>query len=102
MAERIEADYERLEDLQRKFAARLEQLQNMTTSLGQRTEQLCADGWKGLGADAFKREMDTFMMPKLNRLCGAYDLGTQMVARIAETMGTAEQNASHVFDGGGE
>jgi WXG100 family type VII secretion target len=56
-------------------------------------ENLARIGWKGDGADAFRREMDQDVFPAMLRLKLALESGANGLKRIAAIMMKAEEEA---------
>jgi WXG100 family type VII secretion target len=93
MADRIEANYETLEEAQKKFVA----LQEASGQIGQtlaNAMQPFEDGaWQGEGSEAFFEEMSTAVAPAMKALGGALEKAAGTIGEVARTMREAEEDA---------
>jgi WXG100 family type VII secretion target len=97
MFDRIEADYDQLEQLSARFmnqSQAIEQmLQNVRSSMG----NLENGGWIGRGSNAFFAEMNGEVLPASERLQQALDEASRMTRVITQTVQQAEEEASTLF-----
>lgn len=96
MTDRIEADYDLLEEISAKFKQQSELFGQMLQTLQSRKEAL--DGmWIGKGHDAFTQEMDSLTLPVCNRLLQALDEASLVTQQVATTLQDAEEDAANQF-----
>ncbi|RMG77235.1 MAG: WXG100 family type VII secretion target [Chloroflexi bacterium] len=96
-ADKIEANYEVLENVSNMFQSSHEQLKSMFSNVKSCMESLLSEGWIGRGSDAYESEMNEEVLPQLQRLVDAMDQASQITRRIAQTMQDAEENAGSFF-----
>jgi WXG100 family type VII secretion target len=101
-ADKIQADYDELGQIAAQFA----QQGDRTLELGRQVyncmSQLRDGGWIGVGANRFYNEMESLVLPGLERLVNALHTGGAQTARIAQILRAAEEQAGQLFHGGGE
>ncbi|MFQ3535531.1 MAG: WXG100 family type VII secretion target [Aggregatilineales bacterium] len=101
-AAKIQADYEQLGQIAAQFA----QQGDRTLALGRQVyncmSQLQGGGWIGVGADRFYNEMESLVLPGLERLMNALNTGSTQTERIAQLLRSAEEEAGMLFHGGDE
>lgn len=88
--------YDRMEELSKSFNTQAEVVQQMLQNLTNHMEDLKPD-WIGKGSDAFFNEMESEVLPALQRLQVALEDGGQMTARVNQVVETAEQQAQAQF-----
>lgn len=93
----VQAQYEELENIARRFVAQAEASQEMRQLLMQRMEALRAGGWIGEAATKFYAEMEDLTFPAIQRLIHALETGGQTTLRISTDLSAAEQEASSQF-----
>jgi WXG100 family type VII secretion target len=98
MANQVQADYERLQQIAQRFIKQAEQTQHVTQRVKDEMGRL-QQSWEGKGADAFFREMNQVFLPAIVRLQKAFAQTAQTVTRIATTMQDAETEAANLFKG---
>lgn len=99
-ADKIQADYDQLGQIAAQFA----QQGDRTLDLGRQVHgcmsQLRDGGWIGVGANRFYNEMDTLVLPGLQRLANALHTSSAQTQRIAQILRAAEEQAGQLFYGG--
>lgn len=99
-AAKIQAEYDQLEQIAAQFA----QQGDRTAALGRQVyncmSQLRDGGWIGVGANRFYNEMESLVMPAVDRLAKAMDAGSSHTKQIAQILRTAEEEAGNLFYGG--
>ena len=99
-ADKIQADYDELGQIAAQFA----QQGDRTLELGRQVyncmSQLRDGGWIGVGANRFYNEMESLVLPGLERLVNALHTGGAQTARIAQILRAAEEQAGQLFYGG--
>lgn len=100
MTERIEANYEQLEQVSTRFSQQADEVERLMQNVRGCVDNLEGGGWIGRGAEAFFREMNDEVMPAINRLCQALQQGSQATSQISNIVSTAEEEASSRFRSG--
>lgn len=95
-AETIQAQYEQLDQLAKRFQSQAEANQQLLQTVRQRADAL-REGWQGSGSEAFHREMDSVTYPAMNRLTHALTEGSRVTMQIARLMKDAEEDAAAPF-----
>lgn len=88
--------YDGMEEIATSFNAQADVVMQMLDNLRNHMEDLKPD-WIGLGSDAFFAEMESEVIPAIQRLQIALESGAQATQRISQTVETAEQEASAQF-----
>jgi WXG100 family type VII secretion target len=99
----IRIDYEVLDNITRSFEQQADQCQEMFARLRQRVDPLENGGWAGEGATAFFQEMNTGVLPALQRLSKALVEGASVSLQTAQVFKEAEEGTratSALFPGG--
>ncbi len=91
--ERIEVNYESLDQVSGMFDERHAKMTEMLQDLNCSMEALRGDGWIGRGSEAFYCEMEEDLLPRVKRLCEALAEAQRITRQIAQTMEDAEQEA---------
>jgi WXG100 family type VII secretion target len=97
MTERIEANYEQLEQISTRFSQQADEVERLMQNVRGCVENLEGGGWIGRGADAFFQEMNDEVLPAVNRLFQAMQQGSQAAQQISNVVSTAEEEASSRF-----
>ncbi|MEZ4864324.1 MAG: WXG100 family type VII secretion target [Caldilineaceae bacterium] len=100
-AEIIQAQYETLDAMARRFGARAEANQELQRRVQARTQALQQGGWEGRGAAAFLGEMHQELFPAMQRLTGALAAARTTMLQIKAIMQAAEQEAAAPFQENG-
>lgn len=96
MADILEADYEILEQVSRRFAQQSEEIQQTMQNLRNHMGQL-QNSWQGHGSDAFLAEMQDEILPAVDRLRKAFEEAGFVTGQIIETLSQAEEEAGNSF-----
>lgn len=94
----IQADYEVLEEVARVFYRESDHLEEMRRRVMNCMEALEREGWWGLGAEAFYREMDLHVLPTLRRLIDALGSAGWTTRKSADIFADAEDEAGDFFE----
>ena len=100
MAEQIQADYAKLEDVARKFQTQSHAVEDTLNQVRTRMGPLEDGGWIGRGADAFFSEMQGEVVPAMQRLRDALDEANRVVREVSQHIQQAETEASTLFRSG--
>lgn len=96
-ADVVQAQYEQLEEIARRFEAQAEAGQAMQRMLQQRVEALQGGGWIGQAADTFYTELEDVLWPGLTRYRDSLLAASQMVAQTVNILRQAEEGAASEF-----
>lgn len=96
----IQADYEKLDDIAKRFEQHAVQNQEMVHRVRQQIDNLMSNGWKGKAATDFQVEFNQQVYPALNRAVKALQDARDITLRVGEIVKQAEEEASGKFRGG--
>lgn len=99
MADIIQADYERLEEIASRFGLRAEATAQTSAQVEQAMGSLQGGGWIGQGAEAFYAEMEGIVSPGMQRLADALEQARSVTLQIRDIVKEAEEEASAPFRG---
>jgi len=97
MADKIEAQYDTLQNVSKKFAARAQSLREVVGAARNKADGLLGSGFKGKAADAFQADFVANLMPRLDRLVTALDTASQTSNTIHDTIQSADEQAQACF-----
>ena len=97
MADLIEADYGKLEQVHKQFTSQADIFAKTIKDIRSRMDPLEDGGWKGDAATAFFREMNDEVLPACVRLHKALQEAAASTKQIGETVQKAEQDATNTF-----
>jgi WXG100 family type VII secretion target len=97
MADRIEVNYEELGNLAKRFTSEGEVIGQLYSSTRQKVEGLHNAGWIGRGADTFFAEMQTRVLPGLDRLSKALLFAAESTQKISNIYRNGEEESSSLF-----
>lgn len=96
----IQVEYEQMAGLSRRMRERAEACGALRQRLQQALTPLQQGGWYGRGATAFFREMESDVLPAMNRLETALTEGHLVLDEIVRIFQQAEAEAAALFQGG--
>lgn len=96
MADEVRADYEQLEQVASRFANQSQAIQQMLQKVRSGMDKL-ETGWIGRGSNAFFSEMQSDVLPAVQRLHDALDEGSRCTKEIIQVMQRADEEASAPF-----
>jgi len=97
MADKVQADYEQLEQVSSQFANQSQVVQELMQKVRGSMQQLEDGGWIGRGADSFFSEMQSVLFPAVQRLESSLNDAASITKQIAQNMQQAEQDAQSLF-----
>ena len=97
MADKVQADYEQLDQVSSQFANQSQVIQELMQKIRSGVQQLEDGGWIGRGADAFFSEMQSVVFPAIQRLESSLNDASNTTKQIAQNMQQAEQEAQSLF-----
>ncbi len=98
MAENTIINYEQLQAIAKKMEAEAEAIAGILATLRQLVHDLEKE-WIGTGSDAFFDEMETIVLPSMQRLCEALHFSAETSRAILKIYHGAEEDASAPFKG---
>ncbi|MCB9105668.1 MAG: WXG100 family type VII secretion target [Anaerolineales bacterium] len=101
MSNTIQADYEQLESIAGNFGKEADNSTAMTARVRKSYEDLKNGGWLGRGAEAFFNEMDSEILPALERFFAALEKGQSVTQQIVGDVRQTEEEAAGLFKGDG-
>jgi len=96
-ADIIQAQYEQLEALARRFGKQADIQTALQKSVRTPVERLRSAGWAGRGSEAFYAEMDAKVFPAMKRLESALREAQKVTLQISGIVRQAEAEASELF-----
>ena len=97
MYDRVEADYDQLEQVAARFGNQAQEMQQMLQNVRSSMGNLENGGWEGRGSEAFFSEMNGEVLPATERLHQALNEAQRVTKFIMQTMKQAEEEASSPF-----
>lgn len=97
MAEKIEANYEQLNQIAKNFTQEADAIEQMLGEINACVDSLESGGWIGRGANSFYAEMHDEVLPAVQRLREALEEAARTTGEIAKTFREAEETASAKF-----
>ncbi len=97
MSDKIEANYDELEQIASRFANQSQANQQMLQKVRGSYSKLEDGGWIGRGSEAFFAEMNGEVLPAVERLLQALDEAGRVTKQIVQTVRQAEEEASSPF-----
>lgn len=98
----IQADYEELEGIAKRFAQQSEQNEQLFSTVRSHVDQLKNGGWQGRGANSFYEEMESELYPAVRRLVFALNAGKESTQQLSLIVREAEEEAAKIFGGSKE
>lgn len=103
-APRIKGDYDALAQVAKAFSQQAHSNQQMLNRVKRQVGVLQGGDWIGKGAKAFYAEMESQVIPSLNRLVAAMEAAARSTQKISKIIHQAEQDSAKLFSleiGGG-
>lgn len=93
----VQADHDELRDVQQQFNAQAHAIESMNKALQSRIDTLRGGDWIGKGADAFFQEMESQVMPAMQRLQRALVESSRFAQQTSSILRAAEDEASQLW-----
>jgi WXG100 family type VII secretion target len=101
MADKIEANYEALKNIQNQFKQEADAIlilrRQTKTKVDTLVGQGTSGGWLGLGSEAFAAEMNGKILPSMDKLSQALTEAATITGRIAALFQAAESESQGFF-----
>jgi len=96
-AAKVRSDFDQLNNIAGTFSSQSDAISQMNRNLKGKMEQLRSGHWVGKGATKFYNEMDSSVMPSLQRLQNALTQASGTTRKIAQLMKQAEDESARIF-----
>jgi WXG100 family type VII secretion target len=93
----IRADYDQMPEISKRFEREAVNVKHSIDSLKRTIEVLKGGDWFGEGANAFYREMESEVMPAMQRLLQTLEMGSGVIQKIERLLHEAEQTIGGLF-----
>jgi WXG100 family type VII secretion target len=93
----VRTNHDELKQIGSQFGQEADAAHKLLQSLREHKDTLANGGWKGKGATAFLREMDSSILPSLANLHKALQQAQRVTAQISARLRQAEQDAAAVL-----
>lgn len=97
MSDTISIEYEQMNQICTRFSEESARVRKVMNELERQIQVLKQGGWIADAADAYYQEMDSDVLPGVNRLVQALELAADATNQISTTMKNAEQEAQSFF-----
>ena len=98
-ARTVRADYEALTQVGQQFSRQTDATRRTLQQLKRNMDVLQRGDWQGQGADKFYEEMNSAVLPSMQRLVNALDSAGHRTQDISRIMQEAEDEAANVLRG---
>jgi WXG100 family type VII secretion target len=96
-APKVRGDYDQLKQIQQQFSQQAEKIQAMTNDLKSKMDTLQGGDWIGEGANQFYQEMESQVIPHMNKLHNALTEAASTSGKISQAIQDLEQKTSKQF-----
>jgi WXG100 family type VII secretion target len=97
-APKIKADYKQLEEISKVFSQNCDEIQNQYSKIASKSDSMqSAKDWEGVGAKNFFQELDSSILPAIQKLFQALDRAAQASSEIAQEMKNAEEESANIL-----
>ena len=97
MADRTELNGEQLQNLAKQFQSEADELNNLLSQTRNKVASLHGSGWIGQGADQFNNEMESLMLPAVQRLVAALHAASNQINAIMKIYDDAQSQSQGFF-----
>lgn len=97
---RVRADHHSLSQVAQSFNKTADTNQKLVQQLKSKLDTLRGGDWIGKGADTFYAEMDSQILPSLQRLIKALHNSARVTTKISQLMQQADEDVGRLFKGG--
>jgi len=97
MPGRIRAHYNDLQQASQAFNNEGQAINSMYNQLKGRTEDLHGRGWRGLGSDAYFKEMEGVVLPAIQRLEKALHSMADTIKKVHDIFHNSENDVNQLF-----
>lgn len=97
MADRTELNGEQLTALAKQFQSEADELNNLLSQTRNKVNGLHGAGWIGRGADQFNNEMESLLLPAVQRLVAALNAASNQINAILKIYDDAQSQSQGFF-----
>lgn len=97
MADRTELNGEQLQAIAKRFQSEADELNNLLSQTRNKVDGLHGSGWIGRGADQFNNEMQSLLLPAVQRLVAALQAASNQVNAIVKIYDDAQSQSQGFF-----
>ena len=97
MADRTELNGEQLQVIAKRFQSEADELNNLLSQTRNKVDGLHGSGWIGRGADQFNNEMQSLLLPAVQRLVAALQAASNQVNAIVKIYDDAQSQSQSFF-----
>lgn len=98
-APRVRGDYDQLKQIAQSFQGQADTSSSTLQALKQHMQTLQGGDWIGKGADAFYQEMNSAVLPSMQRLTQALSRAAAVTQQMGQIVKQAEEEAARVLNG---
>ncbi|MBW6472845.1 MAG: WXG100 family type VII secretion target [Anaerolineaceae bacterium] len=99
MADRTELNGEQLAQMMKKFQSEADELNQLLSQTRNKIGTLRSSGWVGRGSDQFYNEMESLVLPAVQRLVAALNAASNQVNAILKIYDDAQNQAQSLYKG---
>lgn len=97
MADRTELNGEQLAQMMKKFQSEADELNQLLGQTRNKIGTLRSSGWVGRGSDQFYNEMESLVLPAVQRLVAALNAASNQVNAIMKIYDDAQNQAQGLY-----
>jgi len=97
MADKTEINGEQLQGIAKKFQSEADELNNLLSQTRNKVATLHGSGWMGDGADQFNNEMESLVLPAVQRLVNALQEASNRVNAILKIYDDAQSQSQGFY-----
>ena len=97
MADRTELNGEQLQVIAKRFQSEADELNNLLSQTRNKVDGLHGSGWIGRAADQFNNEMQSLLLPAVQRLVAALQAASNQVNAIVKIYDDAQSQSQGFF-----
>lgn len=97
MADRTELNGEQLAQIAKKFQSEADELNQLLSQTRNKIGTLRSSGWVGRGSDQFYNEMESLVLPAVQRLVAALNAASNQVNAIMKIYDDAQNQAQSLY-----
>ncbi|PKO06301.1 MAG: hypothetical protein CVU41_07665 [Chloroflexi bacterium HGW-Chloroflexi-3] len=97
MADRTELNGEQLAQMMKKFQSEADELNQLLGQTRNKIGTLRSSGWVGRGSDQFYNEMESLVLPAVQRLVAALNAASNQVNAIMKIYDDAQNQAQSLY-----
>jgi WXG100 family type VII secretion target len=96
-APKVRGDYDQLKQIQQQFSQQAEKVEATAKDLMSKMDTLQGGDWIGEGANQFYQEMESQVIPHMNKLRDAMSQAADTSGKISQAIQDLEERSSKLF-----